>query len=446
MLGSGLPAKVILARLEKRGIHVARFALIGYALLGLSPCVWGQSPARVAKLIDQLSDANYQRRAAATQELSRLGAASREELTAALAHPNAEVRLRAMDLLARLDVEELWGGPTLAFACQQAPVEKALERLASLSANQILAGERFGGVEAGKATVQLPRATFWEALDAICRQTGNHVRPHYNPRQPGLVVVSGNIGRQPLAYAGPLRAQLTSARRVFHEDLNYETGKSELTHTFQASLQVIWEDRFRLVAFRLQPTIVSALTDTGIALEPLDNETSSWNVASPGVRQLSAGLRLSPPPRTAQRLAELKLHWEMIAVGAMQPLEIAPVASGIHKRHEDAELVVEKIEERPGGRYLVTALVSRDLATPGPADALLHENELELYDAAGRPFHHQGESNSLAERGVRMAVTFQAPESDAKPHALKLKFPRIRSQRQAVITFRDVPLPVAGPM
>lgn len=418
-------------------------------LLGRSDSIQAQAPAndgtRVAKLIDQLSASNFKLRDAASAELAEMGTASREQLVAALKHKDPEVRLRASDLLARIDVELLWGSPKLAFKCDNLPIEKALDQLAEKTGNHVLAGERYGSFEEASLTLDLPQASFWQALDTLCSQTGNHVRPHYNPRQPGLVVVSGKPGSQPLAYAGPLRAQLASARRIFHEDLDYETGKSELTHTFLFNLQVIWEDRFRLVAYRSQPEIVSALTDTGMELLPQDKETPTWNVASPGIRQLSASLRLSPPPRAAKTLSKLVLQWEMIAVGSMRSMQIAPALAEARMRSEDAELLVEKIEERPGGRYLFTVLVSRDLITPEPADALLHENELELTDAAGRPFHHQGETNSLADRGVRMVVTFQAPEADAKPHALKLNYPSIRSQRQATIEFKNVPLPVAGP-
>ena len=433
---------------QAESVRYYQLAVAGALISLLSAAgAWAQeseSP-RVAKLIEKLSASDYQERAAAVAELTELGSATKEQLTAALSSKDAEVRLRAADLLTRLEVEELWGAKRLDLPQQQTTVSEMLELLAKLSGNHIMAGERYGSFEEADLKLQPEPATFWQALDLLCRQSGNHVRPHYNPRQPGLVVVSGKIGKQPVAHAGPLRAQITSAKRVFNEELDYETGKSEITHTFQMHTQVIWEDRFRLVAYRSQPEVVSAVTNSGELLEAEEIETPAWNVASPGIRQLSSGLRLSPPLRSAKSLKELTLRWELIAVGSMQEMDMTNLQPDTRKRQDNAELLLEKIEERPGGRYIFTVMVSRDLATPELQDALLHENELELYDASGQAFNHHGETNSLVDRGVRMTVTFQAPQSDVKPHQLKLRYPRIRTQRSAEIVFTDVPLPVAGP-
>ncbi len=73
-------------------------------------------------------------------------------------------------------------------------------------------------------------------------------------------------GRFPTAYAGPLRAQVTGAVRSFSEKLDYGEGPSQKLHTFELEISVLWEDRFHLVAYRPQPTLVRAVTDTGVSL------------------------------------------------------------------------------------------------------------------------------------------------------------------------------------
>src|SRR5258707_1264238 len=74
---------------------------------------------------------------------------------------------------------------------------------------------------------------------------------------------AGEPGKFPVTYAGAIRAQITSARRAYSEEIDFETAKSDRTHTFQLNLQMMWEDRFRLVAYRSQPELVRARTNTG---------------------------------------------------------------------------------------------------------------------------------------------------------------------------------------
>ena len=161
-------------------------------------------------------------------------------------------------------------------------------------------GDQFGAFHDQDVKLTCAEGPFWEVLDALCLASENHFRPHYDSRSPGVVVVSGPPGKQPLAYAGPVRGRITSARRVFIEELNYEDVSSEKTHTFQINLEMMWEDRFRLVAYRSQPELVEALTDTGAQLTPSQASASGWNVATAGTRQLTMNLRLHPPSPSAR--------------------------------------------------------------------------------------------------------------------------------------------------
>ena len=72
------------------------------------------------------------------------------------------------------------------------------------------------------------------------------------------LLVRGDLG----AAAEAVRQhRLCPARRVFTEELDHETGNTEVAHNFQLTLQFTWEDRFRLVAFRSQAELVEGVTD-----------------------------------------------------------------------------------------------------------------------------------------------------------------------------------------
>ena len=406
-----------------------------------------QSPdePRIARLVRELGAESFAARQAANQALLQLGAAGRSALEAAVQSTDPEVRLRARDLLQRLRTEQLWSAGPVTLACREAPLAKIVEQLGQQAGNHLLVGEQYGRFEDKTISLALDKAPYWQAIDEICRQSDNHVRPHYNPRRPGLVLVAGPPGNNPVAYGGPLRATIIDARRAFQEDLDFEEGKSQVAHTFQFNLQLLWEDRFRVVAYRSGPDVVHAVTDQGAVLAAMVGEGPTWSVAPGGVRQLSTTLKLQPPLRAARQLRELTLSWELIAVGEMATLEVKDLAASQRHRRDDVELVIERIEERPGGRYLLTAVVSRDLVHPEPREALLHENQIELFDAEGRALQNYGENSALADDGARLTVTFQAAQADSKPAMLRLTYPQVRSQRAVEIKFKDVPLPVTWP-
>jgi hypothetical protein len=401
--------------------------------------------ARIASLVRQLGSDSYLKRQEASRALENLGAATRGQLEQAASSDDPEVRLRAMELLKQLHTLDLWSPTIVTYQGRQQPAAEVVEALSKQSGNRLLVGDQYGSFQEGLVSLDYPDGSFWEVLDDLCRQSGNHVRSHYDTRNPGLVLVSGPPGKNPIAYAGPVRATITSARRVFIEELDYEDLDSEKTHTFQLQLQMMWEDRFRLVAYRAQPELVEAATDNHRALSTTQPASSGWNVANQGTHQLSMELRLHPPTTQARSLDVLKLKWGLIAVGDMAVLEVEDLTSTSPHRQDDLTLVVESMQESPGARYELSLLAERDLVMPDPPEILFQENDAELIDQHGRPFRLQGQTNSLTERGARVRLSFSGQSPDSKPHCLKFTYPRIRARHDLEIVFHNVPLPVGRP-
>ena len=250
----------------------------------LASLAQAENPAeiRIARLVRQLGSESYVERKQADDELAAVGVESRRQLELAAQSPNAEVRLRATDLLRRLKLKELWQAGQIHEQVKQEPAAKVLTALMEQTGNHLLRGDSYGTFHEADVDLNFDKGEFWPVLDELCRQSGNHVRPHFDVREPGLVIVSGPPGKNPVAYAGPLRAQVTSARKVFIEELDYDDPKSDITHTFQMNLQLMWEDRFQLVAYRSQPDIVEAVTDTKAVLLSAQSSGNSWNVATRG--------------------------------------------------------------------------------------------------------------------------------------------------------------------
>lgn len=429
------------------------WAWLGIALLlTSSAAAQEEQPARIARLIRNLGSSSYNERTEAAAEIARLGSATRQPLEAAAAGDDAEVRLRARQLLDRLRVDDLWEPTRVTLHAEQAPASELLSRLAQSGATPLLVGDQFGALRDQPATAAFDRAPFFQVLDNICRQTGNVVRPHYDQRNPGLVIAAGNPGAFPLAYSGPIRGRITSARRVFIEEIDYDAVQHDTTHTFQFNLQLSWESQFRLAAYRSQVEVLDAATDDGQRLSGLGSGSSEWKAVSPSNRAASMTVRLQPPPISSQKLSHLRLQWELLAVGDMQTLEVDDLRPGVSHWQDDLELTVAAIDSSMENRHDLTLLIKRDLVVPEPRDVLYQENEFELVDRRGRPFRKQINNWRWTDEGLRVQASFtpdavhrEAAAEDRRPAQLRFTYPRIRSQRGLEIVFEDVPLPTRRP-
>jgi hypothetical protein len=426
-------------------------ALVGAANLAtvlFAPDLSAQPPAdepRVARLVRELGADSFAVRSQASEELAKLGVTARGEIELATRSDDPEVRLRAKDLMRAIKVHELWAAGR--FTCPAMPVSavEILCLLAAQTGNHVLVGDQFGTFHDSQVQFDFAESDYWPLLDELCLRSGNHCRPHYDSRMPGVVVVAGPPGQQPVAYAGPVRGRITSARRAFNEELSYEDARSEKTHTFQLNLEMTWEDRFKLVAYRSQLDVLDARTDSALELSAAQPAGGGWNVAGSGTRQLTINLRLSPPPASARQLDTLRLSWGLIAVGDMVNLEVHDLAS--HQPHfqDDVELVVDSFQPTTGGRYELAVTVRRDLNLPEPQEILFQEHELDLVDATGQTLRKLGQTNTLADHGATFKATFIADNENALPKKLRFMYPRLRSQRDLEIAFRNVPLPVGRP-
>lgn len=404
-----------------------------------------QPPARVARLIKELGADDFAARRRAHQQLSKLPAADRPQLERALDDPDPEIRLRARQLLEAWRLDELWAPSRVTLRANGEAASKILRQLADQSGNHVHVGDPYGTFAEKEIDVDFQEACYWEAVDEICRRTGNRLRPHYDMHTPGVVVSSGSSGDYPRAYSGPVRAQLTSAKRQFIEELTYEERKSELAHSFHVNLQFSWEDRFRIVGYATQPQLVEGVTDNHVVISAAQPSGGGWNATSRGLRQVTATLKLNPIPVSAKSLEVFTIRWGLVAVGEPATLEIAEPAAGAESAQDDVAVRIEAFEQPSAGKCVATLCVLRDLAMPNPYEIVFREYEAELVDQQGRAYRVQKQTPSLTDRGVQLRVAFHGESPSSEPKVLKLRYPRLRARRDIHLTFRDVPLPVGRP-
>ncbi|HEX3727834.1 MAG TPA: hypothetical protein VHV08_16395 [Pirellulales bacterium] len=404
-----------------------------------------QPTVRVARLVRELGSREFDRRQAADEQLGKLGHQSRAHLEAALQDDDVEVRLRAKQLLDKLKLDDLWSSAVVSYPSQGQSASQVLLALAAQSGNHAHIGDPYGRFAEHTLDVNYSQMSYWEAVDDICSRSGNRIRPHYDMHTPGIVVSAGIPPKYPRAYSGPVRAQITNARRVFIEEVNYEEHKAELTHSFQVSLQFTWEDRFGIVGYSNQPELVEAITDNKLSVAAAQPSGGTWSATTRGLRQVTASIKLNPVSVTARSFDVFKIRWGLIAVGEEAVLEIANLEPDQLHAQDDLSVRLESFEKQPPCKYIVSLVVARDLATREPSEAVFQEYETELVDSESRPLRLQNQTHAIVDRGVQMKLTFVSDSPVCEPKSLRLHYPRLRAHRDLELVFRNVPLPVGKP-
>lgn len=400
---------------------------------------------RIARLVEDLGARQYRVREQATAGLKQVGDDARVHLEAAANSDNPEVRLRATSLLHDMHLDDLWRAGAVRLPATTGDASEMVLAVAEQTGNRIYLGDSYGSFNDGP--VELPLAGhMWPLLDSICRQTGNRVRPHYGVNRDGLVLVGGTLGEYPVAYSGPIRAQITSAKREFSEELDYDSHNSKIDHKFQLNLLVTWEDRFRLIAARSNVELIEAKTATGQIVRTAQAPPSNWSVFDESSRQFAASVKLQPPGVDAKSLDKLVLEWDLIAIGRFARLPIDDLKIGERHRLDDVIAMIHRVEHLNGSRWEVELSVARDLPIPEPEEILYRENAFELLDQHGSLMRPNGQSYLPVEAGVaRYKLTFRGESEASRPAKLILHYPRLRDRRNIRFEFNDVPLPIAKP-
>lgn len=400
---------------------------------------------RIARLVEDLGARQYLHREQATAALKQAGNDARGQLEAAAKSDNPEVRRRAINLLHDMHLDDLWRAGTVRLPVATGDASEMVLAIAEQTGNRIYLGDSYGSFNDGP--VELPLAgELWPLLDSICRQSGNRVRPHYGVNRDGLVLVGGTPGEYPVAYSGPLRAQITSAKREFSEELEYDAHSSKIDHKFQFNVQVTWEDRFRLAAARATVELIEAKTATGQIVRSAQSSPSNWHVFDESSRQFAAAVKLEPPGADVKSLDKLVLEWDLIAIGRFAQLPIDELEINERHRVDDVIAMVHRIEHLNGSRWEVELSVARDLPIPEPEEILYRENAFELLDQQGHLMRPNGQSHLTVEAGVaRYKLTFRGESEASRPAKLILHYPQLRDRRRIRFEFSDVPLPIAQP-
>ena len=172
-------------------------------------------------------------------------------------------------------------------------VDKALKELASQTGNPV-ADRRREKNEIKSLKLDLKKATFWQALDAIAKAADARVSLY--ERDGKIALVDGPYQMMPVSYSGLFRVTVKGLhlRHLLDSD----------THDCILNLEIAWEPRFQPLFMETRPDSLIGQDDKGRAIEIPDDGKGLAAIGQPTVKTLD--VRIPAPSRSAKQLGLFK--------------------------------------------------------------------------------------------------------------------------------------------
>jgi hypothetical protein len=248
------------------------------------------------------------------------------------------------------------------------PLTSALAELAKQTGNRV--EDRRKERDDPRLKLELKRATFWQALDAIAKEADARVSLY--ERDGKLALVDGPYQALPASYNGLFRIGIKRMDMIHILDPE--------AHYCNVHLEIAWEPRFQPFMVQTQPEALEVKDDKGVALDPASGQQQGRREdeqASVGKRNaVELEMRVPAPKRSSATFGALKGSLAVVGPTKMLTFTFDKLAK-IEKRAD----ILKK--ESPEG---VTCRLRKFLLEGGEGDALwTAEVEVE-YPADGPRF------------------------------------------------------------
>lgn len=422
---------------------------IATSLVWLAGTIAPAAAPDVEALIRQLSAADYRTRESAMRSLESAGGTALPHLRQAQPHADPEVRQRLTQLIGRLERTSLLSPQSVSIDAEQKPVGQVFEDLARQTGYRIACqqGDRH------LITLQLRNVPFWEAVDAVCRQSGHGLQPYADSSGALNFYRVGRFSPH-VCYSGPFRLSGSSLHLSRTLDLvqpqQFNPFNRNRNETLTFLFHVVGEPKAPLMSLG-QARVLAAVDDFGNSLVPPQGRTyeSNYHQYYYGQRNpvLQSQLQLQGPGE-AKSIRHLKAAIPVTFLAEQRAdLTIKDILAVKNGKFESSQVSfeIEEVKELPGRNFHVRAIARRNVPEGQPDYSWTNSlaQRVELQDAAGRKFRTEGFN---WESGSPNSVTGTFQFSDGgdatlgKPDRL-VYFNWITSQHLIEFEFKDLPLP-----
>jgi hypothetical protein len=288
-----------------------------------------------------------------------------------------------------------------------------------------------------KSELALKQATFWEALDALCRQAGCGFTP-YGDR--GIALIDAPSRVRYVSSQGIVRTGIK--RRTC--TVNDETGAA----TCSVVMDVMWEPRFE--PFYLGVSAVKATFAPDAKGKTLTSQAPArGNVSVAGRQALEIEIQFEAPDRSAPAIAELSGSLRLLGPSKMLTFTLPELKAGAAQTQEEVAVSVVKLREG-ADRWIVQVQIDNPEGTPSfeSFQTWLDNNRVHLVQGPpGKQIVWRPEPNEAVlletPRRALIEYAFADPEGrgQASDWALVVRTPGRIVELSVPFAFKDVALP-----
>jgi hypothetical protein len=453
--------------------HLLPAMLLSFALFGSGvaapPAPEKSTPTPTSpdldRLIDQLGDSDFRKRDESTRRLEAEGMKAVPALKKALGHPDAEVRRRVYDLIPRIESASFVAPRRVTLQMSNKPLRALFDEMTKQTGQKV---EFWTTPNLSQQThsCDLKDATFWQALDEICREAKLVVQPNYGGEE--RVVLQNQGGYTPYVYhEGAFRFVPTGFQMYRNTDFGLvgnAASAPQRNETLTLIFQVFSEPRIPLLGVGEARLQAAYDNDKNSMLAPVNNagnEAMIWGGgAFMGHRVIS---RYGNGNRSYMQQTQLQLHrrseraTKVKVVRGELPVtllvEQKPVvvadnilkAKGTKHTAGTTTFHFDDITVQPNKQYQIKLTISED-NKENPNDWTWMNTmfqRIELQDDKGGKFQVFGTSfGNSGPNQAQMTLTYGAPGNGKIGTPSKFVFQEWRTMQHLVhFEFKDLPLP-----
>ncbi|MBV9124162.1 MAG: hypothetical protein JO112_12460 [Planctomycetes bacterium] len=290
-----------------------------------------------------------------------------------------------------------------------------------------------------RLNLDLNRATFWQALDAVARQA--NLRLSLYEKDGHLALREGPYLVCPLSSQGPFRVAVKRLDLI----RDWETAG----HFGTAHLEIAWEPTLQPLFFQTRPDALVVQGAPGQVLKVVDSSSGLESVA--GRSAVEVPVRLEAPPRTTPGLTLLQGSFSLVGPTTMLTFtldDLAAVKGGqpnLQKTQEGVTLKVRGLSTGPDG-WIVSLVLTYPAEGPEfeSFESWLANNEISLEKKGTRQRVSTTQYEIEEQVDHRAAITYYFNQSDlGRPGDWKLVYrtPGAIVRVPVRFEFKDLPLP-----
>jgi hypothetical protein len=415
-----------------------------------------RAPDGVAALIAQLGDPQFRVRQSAGRALEAIGEPALPLLREASKNTDEEIRRRAEVLCERMERAALLSPRRVSLAFANQPIETVVKEIARQTGYQL----QYQGGAKRKVTIDLENATYWEAIEQLCRD--GQLSPGFDEQLGIVYLYQQNTVSPYVHHDGPFRfvaQNFSYSRHVNLANLPRNQLNPNNQHHENTSLVFgfVIQAEPKIPLLSTGPIKLTRAEDEhGDSLLPRltgDQAHEAHYFDGGGMYrnfQHSTGVALARPAKDATRAKIIRGKAPLTLLAGVRPdVVVENFAKEMKKVSvvgRTAEIEIEKVTEN-NNHYTVTMTVKR-LPRHGDAQDYNWINcvpqKLELCDEKGRKYQSHGVTNFINQTPSAVQAEYQFGPPPAGPIDRPVKLMLVEwltMPHEIEFEFKDLPLP-----